>query len=149
MEKRHSNPRRFLKAEEVQRIEAAVAEAGKLTSSQIKFVIARHCWLGLRRKGARLFRRMGLDRSEQRSGVMILLVTANRQFLVYGDRGAHAKVGNDFWRGLSNTLQDRFRQGAIVEALCEVIGSIGRELAGFFPREKQGDELPNQIVYCA
>jgi uncharacterized membrane protein len=140
-----THPRRFLSADDIQAVESAVGRAEEASSGQIKVVLARHCWFGLRRKARRLFGRFGLDQTVRRNCVMILLVTSNRQFLIYGDRGIHEHVGREFWNAVRDAIQAQFRTGDLAGGLCAGIAEIGRRLAEHFPKEGGGDELPNRI----
>jgi uncharacterized membrane protein len=137
----------FLTPDETTRIEAAVADAERATSAQIKVVLTRHCWFSLERKAAKIFTRLGLDRTTQRNCVMILLVTANHQFAVYGDRGIHAKVGSVFWQGVRDVMQTHFRADRFAEGLSACVDEVGRQLIEHFPRQDHADELHNRIEY--
>ena len=84
-----------LPKEGIDRIVSAVAAAELRTSAEVKVVVARHCWTDLRDKAKSLFQQHELHKTADRNAVMVLLVLANREFLVYGDRGIHEKVGEE------------------------------------------------------
>lgn len=149
MPDRSGNPHRFLTPDETARIEAAVGDAERATSAQIKVVLTRHSWFGLDRKAEKVFAQLGLDRTAERNCVMILLVTANHQFLVYGDRGIHSKVGTTFWQDVRDVLQSHFRQNQFAEGLTAGVAEVGRQLADHFPRRGEVTELHNRIEYVA
>ena len=111
MAQRNSNPHTFLTAEEAAHIESVIHEVESQTSAQIKVVLARHSWLGLRRKARILFERFGLNRTAQRNCVLVLLITSDRQFLVYGDRAIHHCVGTEFWRSVRDGSLPFLRTG--------------------------------------
>jgi uncharacterized membrane protein len=146
---RSTNPRRFLSADEASEIERAIGEAETGTSGQIKVILVRHCWFGLQRKARKLFLRHALDNTSRRNCVMIMLVTSNRQFLVYGDRGIHEHVGGEFWRSIRNVMAGHFRSGRFAQGLCAGVREIGQRLAAHFPREEAGNELSNRIEYAS
>jgi uncharacterized membrane protein len=145
---RSTNPKDFLTEEEARQVTEAVAEAERRTSAELKLVIARHCWASLEEKAAAIFRKQGLDRTAQRNGVLILLVTTNREFLIHGDQGIHEKVGQDFWEEVRDAMAERFRAGEIGDGLAEGIRRIGEALAGHFPwTEDDENELSDEVAY--
>jgi len=146
--KRSSNPRDFLTAEEKQSVEAAVAAAEKGTSAEIKLVIVRHCWTGIREKAVKVFRKLGLQNTAQRNCVLLLLVLANREFLIYGDEGIHEKVGQSFWDDVKEEMGRCFAEGRFGEGLAAAVETVGEKLAAFFPyQEDDRDEISNEVAY--
>jgi len=89
-------------------INAAVQEAERNSSAEIKVVLTRHCWGDIRAKAHRIFKRRDLDRTQQRNAVLLLFVVANREFLIYGGEGIHAKVGQDFWNDVRDEMAAAF-----------------------------------------
>jgi uncharacterized membrane protein len=135
-------------SEESRRIAAAVAETEKTTSAEIKVVVVRHCWHDLRRKALELFRKHGLDKTEQRNAVMILVVTANREFLIYGDRGIHERVRQAFWDDVRDRMSACFREGRYADGICEGVQLAGVKLTAFFPiRPDDKNEIANEVVF--
>ena len=105
---RPTNPRKFLADGETAAVNTAVGEAERKTSAELKVVIARHCWGDLKAKARNLFGELGLDKTEKRNCVLVLLVTTNREFLIYGDEGIHARVGQGFWDDVCEQMREAF-----------------------------------------
>jgi len=145
---RSKNPREFLSAEESALVEQAIARAESATSAQIKFVIARHCWEDIRDKARRVFKKLGLYKTASRNCVLILLVTTNREFHVYGDSSIHEKAGQAHWDEVCSHMAARFKDDAFAQGLSEGIAMIGEKLALHFPHGT-GDtnEIPNAVDY--
>jgi uncharacterized membrane protein len=144
---RPRNPDRFLTPEEKRAVEEAVAAAEKRTSAEIKVVLIRHCFDDITRKAARLFHKLGLDKTRRRNCVLILLVTANREFLIHGDEGIHKKVGQDFWNDVRDRMGADFAEGRFAEGLAGAVTDVGEKLAAFFPwDESDTDEIPDEVV---
>lgn len=145
---RPSNPNEFLMVDEAAAVEAVVKEAEKRTSAEIKVVVVRHCWDDIRRKAARVFRKFGLEGTEQRNCVLILLVVANREFLIYGDQGIHEKVGLDFWDDVRDRMRSKFAEDKFGEGICEGVRLVGEKLAEYFPYQVgDKDEISDEVVY--
>jgi len=142
------NPRKFFSDKELLRINAAINEAEKNTSAEIKVVMARHCWGRLRDKAFKIFRRLDLHRTEQRNCVLVLLVVTNREFLIYGDEGIHEKVGQDFWNDVREKMQQAFREDAFGDGMCDGIRLIGQKLHDYFPyQEGDVNEISDGIIF--
>jgi uncharacterized membrane protein len=145
---RSTNPRRFLSEADTAAVQTAIRDAEQCTSAEVKVVLARHCWGSLKHKARRLFRKLGLEKTEERNCVLLLLITANREFLVYGDEGIHQKVGQDLWDDVCRQMLDAFRQEKFADGICQGIRALGEKLARHFPHQKDDvDEISNEIVY--
>lgn len=137
-----------LTADDNQMVEQTIAEVEKQTSAEIKVVVLQHCWIDIREKARQQFHKLELHQTDQRNAVMILLVTRNREFLVYGDKGIHEKVGPEFWLQTRDAMLDEFKQGRIAQGLCVGIRTIGEQLNDHFPISKDDrNELDNEVVY--
>ncbi|MHC4207916.1 MAG: TPM domain-containing protein [Planctomycetota bacterium] len=146
--RRSSNPKEFLTQAESALVEAAIEQAETRTSAEIKLVIVRYCWDDIRYKAAKIFRKFGLDKTQQRACVLILLVVTNHEFLIYGDRGIHEKVGQDFWDDVRNMMAAQFKQNEFGQGLCRGINLIGEKLVAHFPsRLDDRNEISNEIDY--
>jgi uncharacterized membrane protein len=146
--KRSGNPKNFLTEDESAPLAEAVQQAEGRTSAEIKVVIVRHCWGDIRDKALATFRKLALDDTRDRNCVMIMLVLANREFLIYGDTGIHEKVGQDFWDEVRDEMAARFREGEFGEGLRSGVLRAGEKLAEHFPRrEDDRDEISDEVAY--
>ena len=145
---RSNNPKEFLTPKESDQVLAAVADAEKASSAEVKLIIARYAWMGIKKKAAILFRKHGLHRTEQHNCVLVLVVTTEREFLVYGDEGIHQKAGQDFWDEVRNSMGAAFAQDRMGEGLACGIRLIGEKLAEHFPRQDNDrDEIADEVGY--
>jgi uncharacterized membrane protein len=145
---RSTRPTKFLTEEETGRVNSAVAEAERSTSAEVKVVLARHCWGDIKAKARRLFKDLDLHKTQQRNAVLLLFVVTNREFLLYGDEGIHAKVGQDFWNDVRDEMAEAFRRDAFGDGIAHGVRRIGDKLARHFPRRQDDvDEISNEIVY--
>ena len=145
---RSTNLKKFLSEEEKEYVQKAVNQAEQQTSSEIKFVIVRHCWDDIRAKAAKIFKKLNLHKTKERNCVLILLVTTNHEFLIYGDEGIHEKVGQDFWDDVRNKMQNQFQENNFVEGVSEGIQLIGEKLAAYFPRQLTDvNEISDEVAY--
>jgi uncharacterized membrane protein len=146
--KRSTNPATFLTPEESQQLASAIEYAEKQTSGEIKVVLVRHCWVDISAKAATVFMKHNLHKTEQRNCVLVMLVLANREFIIHGDEGIHEKVGQQFWNDVRDLMLASFREGNFGEGLSEGVRRIGEKLAEFFPRRADDkDEISDEIAF--
>ncbi|MBW3670335.1 MAG: TPM domain-containing protein [Acidobacteria bacterium] len=137
----------YLSAEEVMRVEAKLRAVEQLTSAEIKVALTRSSWMGIGNKAAKLFRRYGLDVTEKRNGVLILVDVKNHELLIYGDRGINENVAENFWNAIRDAMICELREGRLAAALLTGIHQIGDALSTLFPAEAGDiDEISNELL---
>ncbi|MBC8377622.1 MAG: TPM domain-containing protein [Planctomycetes bacterium] len=145
---RNTNSDKFFTPAEQELIQSAVEKAEQATSSEIKLIVLRHCWQDIKVKANQLFKKHKLHETKQRNAVLILLVTTNREFLIYGDEGIHEKVGQSFWDDVKETMLLHFHQNEYGAGLQVGIERIGEKLKYFFPCQTDDkNEIGNEISY--
>jgi uncharacterized membrane protein len=148
--KRPSRSENFLSPEEKREVEATIRQAEQKTSAEIKLVLTSHCWGDIWDKAGKIFRERGLHRTQERNAVLILLVTKNRELLIYGDEGIHRKAGQSLWDGVKDQMLAEFRKDDFAAGLKLGIESIGRKLSEHFPpRADDVNEIPDTVVHEA
>ncbi|MHC4212445.1 MAG: TPM domain-containing protein [Planctomycetota bacterium] len=146
--RRSTNPDKFFSSAEKDCIDQAIEKAEKVTSAEIKLIVLRHCWLDIKTKAAELFKKYQLHKTENRNAVLILLVTTNREFLIYGDEGIHQKVGQSFWDDVKDSMLEHFCQDEFGTGLQAGIEHIGDKLKCLFPcQDDDKNEIDNEVLY--
>jgi len=125
------------------RVVEAIRAAEHRTSGEIRVSVAHFFWGDVEKVARKAFRRLGMERTAHRNGVLIFLVPSRHRFAILGDTGIHDLVGQAFWEDVSACLSSHFRQGAFTEGLVEGIHLVGERLAVHFPAS--GDEAPNEL----
>jgi len=130
-----------------ERIRETILEAEKRTSGEVRVSVAPFFWGRVRPVAERAFRRLGMENTRLRNGILFFIVPARKRFVVLGDEGIHAKVGQDFWEGIAAVLAEHFRKGEFTEGLIAGIRAAADSLAVHFPYESVTDvnELPDDI----
>jgi uncharacterized membrane protein len=145
---RSTNPKKFLRETESAKINSAIKEAESKTSGEIKLVMARHCWGKMEAKAAKIFRKLGLDKTKERNCVLILFIVTNREFLIHGDHGIHERVGQEFWDDIRDKMVAAFRQDEFGEGISQGVFLIGEKLSLYFPYQRDDiDEISDEIIY--
>ena len=123
-------------------VKAAIVEAGRGTTGEIRVSLSTFFWGDVRKTAERSFERLGMTATARRNGVLFFLVPSRRKFAVLGDAGIHDKVGQGFWDAITAAVEGRFRKGDFTGGLVLGIAEAGRVLALHFPRE---DANPNEL----
>ncbi len=127
---------------------AAIRAAEARTSGEIRVHVERRCAGSATASAERWFRRLGMDATAERNGILFYVAVDDRAFAIVGGAGIHAKVGDPFWETLRDAMRDAFAKGEPAAGLKRAIDEAGLRLAEHFPR--RGDdrnELPDEISY--
>ncbi len=138
----------FLNKLDHQKIVDAIAAAEKNTSGQIRVYIKRGVLGDDVVDVAQLqFRKLGMQATSERNGVLILVAPRSRKFAVVGDEGVHQKCGDAYWQQLVEAMRGEFQREHFNEALLEAIAKTGNLLAEHFPKKEHGhNELPDEVI---
>lgn len=138
----------FFSEEEEKQLIAAIEQAELQTSGEIRVHLTRKPKKDVRQDALRIFHKLGMHKTDQRNGVLILLAPEARQFAILGDEGINKVVPPDFWRTERDLLQEHFRRQAYGEGVAKVIEQVGEKLKAFFPRKDDDvNELSDEISY--
>lgn len=134
--------------DEEARIVEAIRQAELKTSGEIRVHLEKRLEHSALEDAKQAFQRLGMDQTQDRNGVLILIAPIERTFAIVGDKGIDERVPADFWEAERDLLARFFRDGKHCEGLVLAIQQIGGRLQKYFPRT-DGDinELSNEISY--
>ncbi len=89
-------PSRFFSRDQKDQIRQAVADAEMDTSGEIRVHIERHCKGDVLDRGAYLFEKLGMHKTEKRNGVLFYLAVDDHKFAILGDAGINAVTPEDY-----------------------------------------------------
>jgi uncharacterized membrane protein len=135
-------------------IEAAVAEAEKQHSGEIRFAVETSLplpvvWRGLTPRGRALqvFAQLHVWDTHANNGVLIYVLRADRAVEIVADRGISARVSETEWQGLCAAVEEQYRARRYAEGSVAAVAGVGRILGQHFPAGGSSvNELPNQPV---
>ena len=126
--------------DDLEAIGAAVREAERGTSGVIRVHLERHI---PRPAGAaagdalaratHVFRHLKLHDTEHRNAVLVYVAVADHKLAIVGDAGVHARVGDEYWQRIRDSMVERLRRGAARDAIVHAVTDVGGVLAKFFP----------------
>jgi len=138
----------FFTKEQQDQILAAVKEAEENTSGEIRVHIETTCQIDVLDRAAWIFKKLGMDKTAERNGVLFYLAVEDRKFAVIGDGGINAKVPKGFWDCIKEHLRNKFSQGLFTDGLSEAIIMAGKQLKSHFPYQKDDrNELSDEISF--
>jgi len=145
---RSTDPFLFFSKREKQKIEAAIQQAEKNTSAEIRVHLERKAKQDILAHAKKEFERLGMAETNERNGVLIFLGVKSRRFAILGDQGIHSKVAPGYWNELADIMIGHFKEDRFEEGIIRAIEKIGTHLAEFFPYQPNDvNELPDEISY--
>ncbi|MDO1501347.1 TPM domain-containing protein [Winogradskyella maritima] len=136
----------FLTADEEANIVEAIRTAEKSTSGEIRVHIESTCDGPVEDHAMEVFHLLKMDNTKAQNGVLIYVAINKKEFVIYGDSGINAVVGQTFWDSTRDIMASHFKKGEFAQGLIEGVLRAGKELSAHFPWiHGDIDELDNSI----
>ncbi|MFL9845092.1 TPM domain-containing protein [Flavobacterium rhizosphaerae] len=136
----------FLSEEDEKTVVAAIKEAEKNTSGEIRVHIESTSEKPPLERAQEVFKLLDMDATAAKNGVLFYVGVKNRSFAILGDEGINNVVENDFWDSTKDVVLGYFKQGLFAQGLSEGILKAGQRLKTYFPyNEDDVNELPDTI----
>jgi uncharacterized membrane protein len=141
--------RQLLRNIDAARVKEAIARAERRTSGEIMVSVAPIFWGSVEKAAQKAFVRLGIVQTKEHNGVLIFVVPGRKKFMVLGDGGIHAKVGQEFWEAVAGQLSGHFRKGDFTGGLVSAVDVIGEKLGLYFPYDAATDVngLPDDVDF--
>jgi uncharacterized membrane protein len=122
--------RRFL---DRKRVRDAIISVERTTTAPLHVSLAPYFWGDVYRVAQRAFKRLRLERTPERNAVLFFIVPSRHRFALFGDEGAHAKIGQEVWDHVARAMEEALCAGDPTEGVVRGIEELGRHLAKHFP----------------
>jgi len=140
--------RDFFSPEQQSAITKAVAEAELQTSGEIRVHIENFINGEVLDRAAFVFKQLGMQKTEQRNGVLIYLAVKSRKFAIIGDSGIHKAVPEKFWESIQLKMLYYFKEGDFAGGLIYAVTETGNHLKKHFPHlANDKNELSDEISF--
>lgn len=140
--------RRFFTTEDQEKIVNAILNAELDTSGEIRVHIETFCKADVLDRAAYLFKKLKMDRTELRNGVLFYLAVKSRKFAILGDSGINKEVPANFWDDIKEMMGQKFGENNFTEGLTMGILEAGKHLKKHFPHHSDDiNELPDEISF--
>lgn len=138
----------FFSTEEKKQITDAIAQAELNTSGEIRLHMEGHCKIDVLDRAAYIFKKLGMQETAQRNGVLFYLAVHDRKFAILGDADINQVVPANFWDQIKETMLAFFKEGKFTEGLSKGILMAGEQLKANFPYQSDDvNELSDEISF--
>ena len=140
--------KQFLTRDEEKRVMKSIKHAETESSGEVRVYIESRCHKLTNERTVEIFRKLKMQNTHERNGVLIYIALDEKKFAIFGDEGIHHKLGFSFWTAEAATLKSFLTEGRMVEGICQVVEDIGQTLKTHFPHPPDDkNELPDKPVY--
>ncbi len=139
-------PRHFLSQLDHDRIVAAIREAERHTSGEIRVFISHRHVDDAVKAAIHRFARLKMHKTRHRNAVLIFVAPKSQTFAIIGDEGVHAKCGDEFWNRAAAEMGRHFKEQKFTDGLLHGIQIAGEQLAKHFPPPRVGSNEPPDAV---
>ncbi len=142
----------FLNDDELLRISNKIKQAEKTTAGEICVSIKEHMSFLQKRKSVRdlaeeEFFKLGIDKTRDKTGILIFILLESRQFYILADKGINEKVEPSTWDTIKDEMQKMFLKGNFCQGIIHGIEEVGKILSANFPiKPDDTNELSNRVI---
>jgi uncharacterized membrane protein len=143
-------PQHFFSAGEQDEIVAAIKNAEKHTSGEVRVFIESRCaFMDAIDRASEIFYYLKMNETEMRNATLVYVALKDKQLAIFGDQGIYEKAGKDFWNNAVINMLTHFDKAHYAHGIAETVKEIGDTLAAYFPYDAAVDknELPDEIVF--
>jgi uncharacterized membrane protein len=138
--------KKFFSEKEEQEIIGFIKAAEQFTSGEIRFYVESKCEGDALERAIEVFHHLELHKKNHRNGVLIYLAKEHRKFAIVGDEGIHTKVPDNFWEDVKNKMAEFFKQGKLLDGICEGVKLVGEKLKESFPFDPNNNDGYTDII---
>lgn len=127
-------------------IVAAIKKAELNTSGEVRVRVEHSAKGDAYKRAVEVFEKLGMTQTQLSNGILFYLATDDHKFALIGDTGIHEKVGDDFWKKITDEVLTEFRKGEFAQGLINGIHECGMALSEHFPYQSDDvNELSDDI----
>jgi hypothetical protein len=147
--------RRLFPPATLKAIHDAVSAGEQRHRGQVCFAIEHSLPLGtlssklpVRERAHDVFAQLRVWDTEHNSGVLIYVLIADHAIEIVADRGIAARVRQDEWQGICDSMRERFRAGEFERGALEGVKAASDILAREFPSDgsRRANELADEPI---
>jgi len=92
------------------------------------------------------FYRLGMDKTRDKTGILLLIILAERKFRILADTGINAKVNQETWDEIAGKLSSYFKNENYLDGVTDCVAQMGVILTKHFPvKADDTNELSNEV----
>jgi putative membrane protein len=142
----------FVNDDELLRITNKIREYEKLTAGEICVSIREKKHFMQRRRtvdelAKQEFVRLGIAKTRDKTGILIYVLLAERQFNILADSGINEKVAPDACHKIKDSMQEYFVKGMFAKGIIYGVEEVGKILTQHFPVKPDDiNEIPDRVI---
>lgn len=142
----------FFTDDDFLRISEAIHENEMTTAGEIRVAIKDEAPLfgkiNIRKLAEQEFVRLGMDKTRDKTGILIYVNLLLRQFYILADSGINEKVEQSRWDNIRNEIQNQFKKGNYTDGIIYGLNEVGKILTEHFPiKPDDVNELTNKVEF--
>ncbi len=143
---------KFLNDDELLRISNKIKSEEKKTAGEICVSIKESRSFPQRNKSVRKlaeeeFFKLGIDKTRDKTGIIIFFLLEAREFYILADEGINKKVPENTWDRIKDGMQEHFIEGRFAEGIIHGVEGVGKILNEHFPiKPDDTNEISNRVV---
>lgn len=145
-----SLPNKFFNAKEQAEIVHAIRSAEKHTSGEIMVHVTNTSadFDDEVKQAAAVFKKLELDKTHHRNGVLISIAKDDRKVAIWGDQGINEVVPQGYWQQAIDLMRSEMKQGHYVQGIIKGIHTVGEKLKKYFPKESNDkNEIKDHVLF--
>jgi uncharacterized membrane protein len=125
----------------------AVQEAESLCAVEFRVAVAHSRQKDTMKLASRIYRKLGIGKATDEPGLLVLLLPARREFVLWGNDKVNQAISQEKWCAAKDAAIPLLAGGRQVEAVRAMLQMLVKALAHAFPPGKiEADELPDKPV---
>lgn len=142
----------FISDDEMLRISNRIKEVEKTTAGEICVAVKEHLHFLQRNRpihalAEKEFVRLGVDKTKNKTGILIFVLLPRRQFYIMADTGINEKVPENTWDAVKDEMQRMFLTGEFSKGIIHGVQRVGNILSEHFPVNPDDiNEISNEII---
>lgn len=142
---------KFMNDDELLRISNKIKAEEAKTAGEICVSIKEHRSFLQRNKPVRQlaeeeFFKLGIDKTRDKTGIIIFFLLEAREFYILADEGINRKVAEKTWDKIKDEMQNHFLEGRFSEGIIHGVDSVGKILSKNFPVNKDDtNEISDRV----
>jgi uncharacterized membrane protein len=143
----------FLSDDELLRISNKIKAAEKTTAGEICVNIKEKRKFSEKNKSLRKlaeseFFKLGIDKTRDKTGILIFILLQERQFYILADKGIDEKVPEKTWDFIKDEMQENFLEGRFCSGILTAVEKVGKILSQHFPiKPNDTNEISNVVRF--
>jgi len=144
--------KKYLSKEDLEEIKNEIAEIEKFTSAEIRLCLKLRKGFHERNKSYRdlalkEFYKLGMDKTEDKTGILIYILFLDRKFEIIADEGINSKINSEKWSIIISHIKNEFSQNNYKTGIIKILIEMKEVLINYFPhKENDKNELPDDII---